>query len=78
MSAMYTDHVDPAVAFKAIAAEEDNDLFSWDNPVWAAAGVVTPGGSGTGAPGTRNGFPARRAAIRILRDVMGLNSGSGE
>lgn len=78
MSAMYTDHVDPAVAFMAIAAEENNDLFSWDNPVWAAAGVVTPGGTGTGALSTRNSFPARRAAIRILRDVMGLNSDSGE
>lgn len=72
MSAMYTDHVDPDVAFKAIAPEEDNDLFSWHNPVWAAAGVVTPSGSGTGTLGTRNSFPARRAAIRVLREVMNL------
>jgi hypothetical protein len=72
MSAMYTDHIDPSAAFKALAIEDGNDLFSWHNPVWAEAGVVTPSGSGTGALATRNGFPARRAAIRILRDVMGL------
>jgi DNA-sulfur modification-associated len=72
MSAMYTDHVDPDVAFKAIASKEDNDLFSWHNPVWAAAGVVTPSGSGTGTLGTRNSFPARRAAIRVLREAMSL------
>lgn len=72
MSAMYTDHVDPEAAFKAIAAEEDSDLFSWHNPVWAAAGVVTPSGSGTGTLGTRNSFPARRAAIRVLREAMSL------
>jgi DNA-sulfur modification-associated len=72
MSAMYTDHVDPDVAFKTLAPQEDNDLFSWHNPVWAAAGVVTPSGSGTGTLGTRNSFPARRAAIRVLREVMNL------
>ena len=78
MSAMYTDHVDPDVAFKAIAPEEGNDLFSWHNPVWAAKGVVTPSGSGTGTLSTRNGFPARRAAIRILREAMNLGPDSAE
>lgn len=72
MSAMYTDHVDPNTAFKAIAAEGDTDLLSWHNPVWASAGVVTPSGSGTGTLGTRNGFPARRAAIRVLCEAMSL------
>ncbi|MGH3777065.1 MAG: hypothetical protein ACRDRR_15275 [Pseudonocardiaceae bacterium] len=72
MSAMYTDHVDPDVAFTAIAPEQDNDLFSWHNRVWSTAGVVTPSGSDTGTLGTRNGFPARRAAIRVLREAMGL------
>ena len=72
MSAMYTAHVDPDVAFKAIAADGGIDLFAWDNPVWAAAGVVTPSGTGKGALSTRNSFPARRAAIRVLREAMGL------
>lgn len=77
MSAMYTDHIDPDSAFKAIAPKEGNDdLFSWHNPVWAAAGVVTPSGSGTGALGTRNSFPARRAAERVLREAMSLGADS--
>ncbi len=78
MSAMYTDHVDPDVAFKAIAAQGDDDLLAWHNPVWVAAGVVTPSGSGTGALSTRNSFPARRAAIRVLREAMGLGVDPGE
>lgn len=74
MSVMYAQHVDPAVAFKALAAGGDDDLFAWDNPAWAAAGVVTPSGSGTGALSTRNSFPARRAATRVLIEVMGLGA----
>jgi hypothetical protein len=77
MSAMYTDHVDPDIAFKAIAATEDGDMFAWDNPVWATAGVVAPTGSGE-TLGTRNSFPARRAAIRILSAAMGLGPDSTE
>ncbi|MGH2718102.1 MAG: DNA sulfur modification protein DndB [Actinomycetota bacterium] len=76
MSAMYTDHVDPEVAFKAIAVDGDDDLFSWTNPLWTTAGVVAP--TGAGGVGTRNSFPARRAAVRILRDVMGLGPDAGE
>jgi hypothetical protein len=78
MSAMYTDHVDPDVAFKAIAAQGDDDLLSWHNPVWVTAGVVTPSGSGTGALSTRNSFPARRAAIRVLREAMSLGVDTAE
>jgi hypothetical protein len=78
MSAMYTDHVDPDAAFKAIAPEKDNDIFSWHNPVWQAAGVVTPSGSATGTLGTRNSFPARRAAIRVRREAMSLGDDRAE
>lgn len=35
-------------------------------------GVVTP--SDSGSLGTRNSFPAGRAAIRILREAMGLGT----
>lgn len=72
MSTMYAEHVDPDVAFKLIAAGNDTDLFAWDNPAWTEAGVVLPSGSGTMS--TRNSFPARRAAIRILHDAMGINA----
>ncbi|MDT3445824.1 DNA sulfur modification protein DndB [Pseudofrankia sp. BMG5.37] len=72
MSTMYVDHKDPATAFKALAPDEKNDLFSWNNPIWTNAGVVTPSGSGTRTLGTRNSFPAKRAAIRTLHEVMGL------
>ena len=78
MSAMYTDHVEPDVAFKAIAAKDDDDFFAWDNPVWVAAGIVTPSGTGTGALGTRNSFPARRAAIRVLCEAMNLGADEDE
>jgi hypothetical protein len=75
MSTMYADHVDPDKAFSRIATTDDtNDLFSWENPVWRENGVVTPSGSDHGRLGTRNSFPARRAAIRILHQAMGLNS----
>jgi hypothetical protein len=45
MSAMYTDHVDPDVAFNALAVEGDEDVFSPTNKAWIAAGVVAPSGS---------------------------------
>jgi hypothetical protein len=76
MSTMYADHIDPDVAFKAIEASDKADLFSWDNPVWTEAGVVTPSGAGTLS--TRNSFPARRAAIRILREAMGISTETAE
>jgi len=72
MSTMYADHVDPEVAFKALAADDESDIFAPDNPIWAKAGVVTPSGSDSGSLSTRNSFPARRAAIRVLQDIMGL------
>ena len=75
MSTMYAEHVDPGVAFKALAVDaEGNDLFAWENPVWSKAGVVTPTGSDSGSLTTRNGFPARRAAIRVLQEIMDLSS----
>ncbi|MGK5520840.1 DNA sulfur modification protein DndB [Micromonospora sp. URMC 107] len=78
MSAMYTDHVDPEVAFKALAATDEEDFFAWDNPAWQAAGIVTPSGSGKGTLGTRNSFPAKRAAIRVLCEAMNLGTDDDE
>ena len=40
MSTMYDEHIDPEVAFKALATDGGTDLFAWDNPVWSRAGVV--------------------------------------
>ncbi len=74
MSTMYAQHVDPEIAFKALTNEYGDDLFGWDNPIWAKAGVVTPTGSGSGNMSTRNSFPARRAATRVLQEVMELRS----
>lgn len=71
MSTMYAAHIDPEQAFEALATSADGDLFSWNNPVWTNAGVVTPSGSGTVT--TRNSFPARRAAVRVLSEAMGIN-----
>lgn len=76
MSTMYAEHVDPDVAFKAIAALDETDLFSWDNPTWTEAGVVTP--SGAGNLSTRNSFPARRAGVRVLREAMSIGAEAGE
>lgn len=70
MSTMYAGHIDPNLAFKEIETSDDEDLFAWENPVWTKAGVVTPSGSGTLT--TRNSFPARRAAVRVLREAMGI------
>jgi len=69
MSQMYSDHVDPDMAFQAIAGD---DFFAWDNPIWSTAGVVTPSGAEGGSLTTRNSFPSRRAAIRVLSDAMHL------
>ncbi|WP_028923336.1 DNA sulfur modification protein DndB [Pseudonocardia acaciae] len=75
MSTMYAEHVDPETAFKALAiADDGTDIFGWDNPTWAHVGVVTPTGSDSGSRTTRNSFPARRAATRVLQEVMGLSS----
>ena len=76
MSTMYADHIDPDGAFKLIAVDDEGDLFAWENPVWTKAGVVTPSGSGTF--GTRNSFPARRAAIRVLHEAMALGTDTAE
>jgi len=75
MSTMYSEHIDPDVAFKALAKTEEDDVFAWDNPVWSQAGVVTPTGADSGTLTTRNSFPARRAATRVLQEVMGLHAG---
>ena len=74
MSTMYAEHADPDVAFKALEVDGDHDVFAWDNPVWSRAGVVTPTGADSGSLTTRNSFPARRAAIRVLQEVMGLRA----
>jgi hypothetical protein len=66
MSTMYAEHIDPDIAFKALAITS-NDVFAWDNPVWSRAGVVTPTGTDSGSLTTRNSFPARRAATRVLQ-----------
>lgn len=74
MSTMYAEHIDPEVAFKALGADDDSDIFAWKNPMWSRAGVITPTGSDSGTLTTRNSFPARRAAIRVLQEIMGLIS----
>ena len=72
MSTMYSNSIDPDEAFKALAIGDEGDVFSWDNPRWAKEGVVTPSGSSSGALTTRNSFPARRAATRVLQEIMAL------
>lgn len=75
MSTMYAEHIDPEVSFKMLGTEDGKtDVFAWDNPIWSRAGVVAPTGSDSGTQSTRNSFPARRAAIRILQEMMGLSS----
>lgn len=71
MSTMYTNKEDPAVAFARIAPSEHEDLFDWNNATWKDAGVVVISGD-SGKLTTRNSFQARRAAIRVLREHMGL------
>jgi hypothetical protein len=71
MSTMYTNKLDPDVAFAKIAPRDGNDLFDWNNPIWKDAGVVVNSGD-TGKLTTRNSFQARRAAIRVLHEQMGL------
>ena len=74
MSTMYTEHIDPDAAFKALAVVEGHDVFDWHNPTWARVGVVTPTGTDSDSLTTRNSFPARRAATRVLQEVMGLHA----
>lgn len=71
MSTMYTNKEDPEVAFAKIAPRVEGDLFDWNNPIWREAGVVVISGE-SGKLTTRNSFQARRAAINVLRDQMGL------
>jgi len=79
MSTMYADHVDPDEAFGRIATSENSEnIFSFDNPVWGQNGVVTPSGSDQKKLTTRNSFPARRAAIRVLHQAMGLSAETAE
>ena len=75
MSTMYAEHIDPETAFQALAVTDDgDDLFAWDNPLWVRAGVVAPTGTDSGTVTTRNSFPARRAATRVLQEIMELHS----
>ncbi|ATL70932.1 DNA sulfur modification protein DndB [Nocardia terpenica] len=75
MSTMYAEHIDPGEAFQQLGPiDGEQDVFDWENPIWTKAGVVTPTGSGTAALTTRNSFPARRAATRVLKEVLGLDS----
>lgn len=79
MSTMYAEHIDPDVAFQALAVTEDGeDPFAWSNPIWVRAGVVTPTGTDSGTLTTRNSFPARRSAVRVLQEVMDLHSDSDD
>lgn len=72
LSTMFTDHVDPAAAFQALAIGPDGeDVFAWDNELWTNIGVVAPVGR-AGSRGTRNGFPQRQSATLALQDIMGL------
>lgn len=75
MSTMYTEKQDPAVAFAKIGPRDGEDIFAWDNPIWKDAGVVVNSGD-SGKLTTRNSFQARRAAIRVLHEQMGLGSES--
>jgi hypothetical protein len=71
MSTVYAEHIDPDVAFKELVTNDDGaHIFAWDNEIWSRAGVVTPSGP-TGHADQRNSFPARRAAIRVLQEIMG-------
>lgn len=71
MSVMYSEGIDPRETFPKLKSESGPDIFAIDNPVWRQAGVVTPSGT-DGNLTTRNSFPARRAAKRIITHAMGL------
>lgn len=73
MSLMYSEGVDPKEAFPKLQHATQSDVFSIDNPVWREVGVVTPAAT-PGQFTTRNSFQARRAAARVLSDVMGLST----
>lgn len=72
MSVMYAEGVDPQEAFPKLQQATGPDIFAIDNPIWRNVGVVTPSGT-AGKFTTRNSFPARRAATRVLRTAMGLS-----
>ena len=74
MSSMFMDHIDPEAAFKLLTiVPGEKDVLSWDNPAWTEAGVVTPTGSPKGGGlTTRNSFQSRRAAVRVLKELMDL------
>jgi hypothetical protein len=77
MSVMYAEGVDPREVLPRLKQSAGPDIFAIDNPIWRDAGVVTPSGK-VGKFTTRNSFPARRAATRILRSVMGLSPEGGD
>jgi hypothetical protein len=52
--------------------DDGGDVFAWDKPIWKGAGVVTPTGTDSGTGTTRNSFPARQAATRVLQKIMDL------
>lgn len=72
MSVMYAEGIDPRDVFPKLRHQSDPDIFAIDNPIWKDVGVVTPSGT-AGKLTTRNSFPARRAAMRVLRNAMGLS-----
>lgn len=78
MSTMYAQHIDPEAAFKALAVDDDgdagDDVFDYDNPIWSRAGVVVPSGAEKASLSTRNSFPARRAAVRVLQEMMSIRA----
>ncbi|BCW05648.1 DNA sulfur modification protein DndB [Arthrobacter sp. NtRootA1] len=74
MSTMYAQRLDPEVTFRRIQSGDGADLLAWDNTDWTSAGVVTPSGSVSGKRTTRNSFAARRAAVRILHQAMGIST----
>ncbi|MGQ0632497.1 MAG: hypothetical protein ACT4P1_15870 [Sporichthyaceae bacterium] len=71
MSRMYTDKVNPAHAFLGLMVTTDgHDPLAIDDPAWLANGVVALTPEGTLNP--RNSFQARRGAIKVLLDAMGI------
>jgi hypothetical protein len=75
MSRMYTDKIDPAAAFIGLAPTDDGaggwiDPMSIEAPEWLANGVVARTPEGSLSP--RNSFQARRGAMVVLLDHMGI------
>jgi hypothetical protein len=69
MSAVYTQSIDPELAFAKLAQQpdEDSDFFSFDNPAWAEAGIIARSGS-DGNYTVRTSYPTRRAAARLVTE----------